>query len=171
LILAAPNSMRKPITSWQRHKTECRSPADIWKGCGFQEFGAYSWLGSVCTLSQPQASNPTSQYHIPVPILLWAALFLYMAGVWILSSLGPLLLTTLMLLEYQISSGILGFTPGCVCWPLPRLAAVGDRKRSGHALCRARWSPSVTVSWMRSTNTSYRAAVPICKTLPGTWSE
>lgn len=127
MILAAPNSMRKPITYWQRHKTERRGPADIREGCGFQEFGAYSWLGSVSTLYQPQASNPTSQYHLFVRILLWAALFLYMAGVWILSSLGP------VVTDYINATGIpdffwhLGLYAGlCVL----AIAAIGSSWRS-----------------------------------------
>ena len=43
----------------------------------------------MCNSHQPQRSNCTSEKHRFVGILLWAAVAVYMIGVWILSSLGP----------------------------------------------------------------------------------
>ena len=40
---------------------------------------------------QPQRSNCTSENHRFVGILLWSAVGVYMIGVWILSSMGPIL--------------------------------------------------------------------------------
>ena len=38
---------------------------------------------------QPQGSNYTSKKHPVLRILLWAAIAVYMIGIWILSSIGP----------------------------------------------------------------------------------
>ncbi len=42
----------------------------------------------MCVWHQPQGSNCTSENHRFVCILLWAAVAVYMIGIWILSSLG-----------------------------------------------------------------------------------
>ena len=43
----------------------------------------------MCVWHQPQGSNCTSENHRIVGILLWAAVAVYMIGIWILSSIGP----------------------------------------------------------------------------------
>jgi len=88
----------------------------------------------VCALFQPQASNSTSQYHLFVRILLWAALALYMAGVWVLSSLGS------VVTDYINATGIPDFF-----W---HLALYGGLCLLATATVRTTWS--VQESWLLS---------------------
>ncbi len=80
--------MKRPIIYWQQHSTGQRDSADISAG-SFPRLQARKQREIMPNSHQPQASNCASENHRLVGILLWAAVAVYMIGIWILSSIDP----------------------------------------------------------------------------------
>jgi len=70
--------MKRPIIYWQQHSTGQRDSADI-------SAGSFPRLQA----RKQREIMPNSHHHRLVGILLWAAVAVYMIGIWILSSIDP----------------------------------------------------------------------------------